>query len=253
MLSKGCKPDNFESHNCWKLRPFRPSCKFVECESFLESNSPDSLVLCKTNLDDSIDSGNFSLRGYVPLILKDSILHVLAVYLKERLPFTQDLFLKNSADSVYVFNFFFLYRWPSSSLCMVFYSVLTNLDEVLSINPTANVFVFNVHHKDWLTYFDELCYNFSISNDLTQMVKCSSQIPDCDSHSPALLYLFLSSDASIISRIAFPPLGNSDHVVDSVWLFIKFKMVSLILPHSLTVLWLIVMVFFIIWEILGNC
>ena len=34
----------------------------VECGSFLESNSPDILALCKTNLDDSIDSGNFSVR-----------------------------------------------------------------------------------------------------------------------------------------------------------------------------------------------
>ena len=34
-----------------------------------------------------------------------------------------------------------------------------------------------------------------------------------DSHSPALLDLFLSSDASICSTMAFPPLGNSDHVV----------------------------------------
>ena len=47
------------------------------------------------------------------------------------------------------------------------------------INPSANVFVFgdfNLHHKDWLTYSggtdppSELCYNFSISDDLTQMV-----------------------------------------------------------------------------------
>ena len=34
-----------------------------------------------------------------------------------------------------------------------------------------------------------------------------------DSHSPALLDLFISSDASICSTMAFPPLGNSDHVV----------------------------------------
>ena len=40
--------------------------------------------------------------------------------------------------------------------------------------------------------------------------------PDCDSHSPALLDLFLSSDASICSTMAFPPLRNSDHVVVSV-------------------------------------
>ena len=37
-----------------------------------------------------------------------------------------------------------------------------------------------------------------------------------DSHSPALLDLFISSDASICSTMAFPPLGNSDHVVVSV-------------------------------------
>ena len=57
------------------------------------------------------------------------------------------------------------------------------------------------------------CYNFSISNDLTQMVNFPTQIPDCDSHSPALLDLFISSDASICSTMAFTPLGNSDHVV----------------------------------------
>ena len=48
------------------------------------------------------------------------------------------------------------------------------------------------------------------------MVNFPTRIPDCDSHSPALLDLFLSSDASICSTMAFPPLGNSDHVVVSV-------------------------------------
>ena len=121
--------------------------------------------------------------------------------------------------------FFFLYRSPSSAFCTVFDSVSSNIDEVLSINPSANVFVFgdfNVHHKDWLTYSSgagqpgELYYNFSISNDLTQIIDFPTRIPDCDSHSPALLDLFLSSDATICSTMAFPPLGNSDHVVVSV-------------------------------------
>ena len=38
---------------------------------------------------------------------------------------------------------------------MVFDSVLSDIDELLSVNPSANVFIFgafNVHHKDWLTY-----------------------------------------------------------------------------------------------------
>ena len=93
------------------------------------------------------------------------------------------------------------------------------------INPFANVFVFgdfNISHNDWLTYSGgtdrsgELCYNFCISNDLTWMVNFPTRIPDCDSHSPALLDTFVSSDASICSIMAFPPLGNSDHTVVSV-------------------------------------
>ena len=48
---------------------------FVDCESFFESNSRDILALCETHLDGSIDSGNFSGRGYLPLIQKDSTTH----------------------------------------------------------------------------------------------------------------------------------------------------------------------------------
>ena len=36
----------------------------------------DILALCETNLDDLIDSGNFSMRGYLPSIGKDSITHM---------------------------------------------------------------------------------------------------------------------------------------------------------------------------------
>ena len=55
-----------------------------------------------------------------------------------------------------------------------------------------------------------------ISNNLTQMVNYPTQIPDCDSQSAVLLDLFDSSVASICSTKAFPPLGNSHHVVVSV-------------------------------------
>ena len=86
---------------------------------------------------------------------------------------------------------------------MVFDSISSNIDEVLSISPSANVFDFNVHYKDWFTYSGgtdqpgELCYNFSIANDLTQMINFPTQIPDYDSHNPARLDLFLTSDISI--------------------------------------------------------
>ena len=182
----------FEPHNSLKLSftIIQGLCSnFVECESFLESNSPDILALCETNLNDSVDSGNFSVRGYLPFIWKDSTIHMhgLAVYVKGRLLFARDLYLENSADSYSCFwlgllhsvsYFFFLCQPPSSSLCMVFYSISSNIDEVVSTNPSANMFVFgdfNVHDEDWLTYFGgtdrpgELWYNCSISN-FTQMV-----------------------------------------------------------------------------------
>ena len=61
ILSKESKPDNFKSRNSLKLNFTNIRgllSNFVGCESFLESNSPDILAYCETNLDDSIDSGN---------------------------------------------------------------------------------------------------------------------------------------------------------------------------------------------------
>ena len=158
-------------------------------------------------------------------------MHGLVVYVKKELPFARDLSLENSASSYLCFRlalphtvsyFFFLYRSPSSLLCTTFDSISSNIDEVLSMNPSANVFVFgdfDIYHKDYLTYSSgidrpgELYYNFSISSDLTQIVNFPSWFSDFDSYSPALLDLCLSFDASIYSTKAFPSLKNSDHVV----------------------------------------
>ena len=168
-FTKACKPDNFESHNSLKAsfaNIWVLCSNFVDCKSFLQSNSPDILALCKTNLEDSINSGNFSVIGYLPLIRIDSSTHMhgLAVYVKEGLPFANDLSLENSADSYLCFRlallhsvsyFFFLYQSPSLSLCTIFDSISSSIDAILLINPSAHVFVFgafNVHHKDWLAY-----------------------------------------------------------------------------------------------------
>ena len=60
------KRDNFESHGSLKLYftnilGLRSS--FVECESFIESNSPGILALCETNVDDSVGICNFSVKS----------------------------------------------------------------------------------------------------------------------------------------------------------------------------------------------
>ena len=56
------------------------------------------------------------------------------------------------------------------------------------------------------------------------MVNFPNRIPDCYSHSSALLDVFLSSDVSICSTVAFDPSGNSDHVV--VLVSIDFRLNS---------------------------
>ena len=118
VLSKRCKPDTSELHNSLKrsLTNIRGLClNFVDCESFLESNSPDILALCKTNLNDSIDSASFSVRDHLPLIRKDCTTHMhgLAVYVKEGLP----LSVENSGDS-YVFDCLYFTQCLTSFSCI---------------------------------------------------------------------------------------------------------------------------------------
>ena len=93
---------------------------------------------------------------------------------------------------------FFLYQSPSC-LYTVFHAISSNIDDVLSLNLYANVFVFGgfkAYHKDELSYSGEtdkpgeLCY--------TQMVNFPVRIPE--SLIPSLLDLFISSDASICSN-----------------------------------------------------
>ena len=82
------------------------------------------------------------------------------------------------------------------------------------------------------------------------MVNFPTCIPDCDSHSPTFLDLFISYNTGICSTIAFPPLRNSDQVVVSV--FVDFTSNSwnvCFIAELMTILKLIWTVFVIIWEI----
>ena len=100
ILSKGYKPNKFESHNF-----LNPSFTNIQGLCFLESNSLDILAICELNLDGSTDFDNFSVSGYVPLIWRNSVNHIhdFEVHVKEGFPFAQALFLKNSVNS-YVFD-----------------------------------------------------------------------------------------------------------------------------------------------------
>ena len=114
---------------------------------------------------------------------------------------------------------------------------------------------FNIYHKDSLIYSGatdtpgELCYTVSISNDLTQMVNFPTQIPDCGSHSSALLIdLFLLT-------LVFVPQWLSLHWEILIMLSqfpLTFLQIHNRIPHFIswlvTILVLIEAVVVIIWE-----
>ena len=95
---------------------------YGNCQTLLESNSPDILAIRQTNLDGSVDTGNFSVIGYLPLIRKDSTTHMhdLAVYVKVRLFFAQDLSRQNSMGS-----YLFLTGFTSLSILLLFLLMIT--------------------------------------------------------------------------------------------------------------------------------
>ena len=71
ILSRVCEPGDFESHNSSILSFINIRAlhlNFEGWQSFLEATSPEILAVCETNLDNSIYSGSFPVRGYLPLI-----------------------------------------------------------------------------------------------------------------------------------------------------------------------------------------
>ena len=94
-------------------------------------------------------------------------MHGLAVYVKELFPFTWYLYLWNSTDSYLRFwldtPLGVLLHFLNHCLCTVFDAISSNINGVLSINPSANVFVFgnfNVQHSGGTDRPGKVCYNF---------------------------------------------------------------------------------------------
>ena len=132
MLSKAFKPENFESHKSLKLSFTNTGglcSNFVDCESSLESNSPDNLALCETNLDNSIDAGNFFVRCYLSFIWKDSSTHMhgLAVYVKEGIPFALILSVKEGLIFRKLCRVLLVFDWLCFIQCLTFFFSIDHL------------------------------------------------------------------------------------------------------------------------------
>ena len=150
-------------------------------------------------------------------------MHGLAIYVKEELPFAWDLSLETSADSHLCFwlalrysvsHFFFPYQSPSLSWCMdevlwinhvIMYLSLETLSiirtglpilvELVDLVNSAIIFLSQTALLRWLTFLMA-----SQTVILTVL----------------LFWIYFVLDASICFTMAFPQLGNSDHVVVSV-------------------------------------
>ena len=74
-----------------------------------------TFLLCETSLDDWIESNNFSVRDFLPLIQNSTTqMHGLAVYVKGGFPFTQYLSLENCRFLLMFSTYVFLLHSVSS-------------------------------------------------------------------------------------------------------------------------------------------
>ena len=105
---------------------------------------------------------------------------------------------------------------------MVFDSISSNIDEVLSINLLmflsleALTSIIRTGLPILVKLIDLVNSVLIFLSQMTLLRWLTFLLESqTDSHSSTLLDFFLSSDASTCSTIAFSPLGNSDHVVVS--------------------------------------
>ena len=162
MLTKGYTPNKFESHNSLKLSFL--NIWGLHWNFFLMwIFSWMKLSWYSCSMWDKLEWLHwlcFSVRGYLPLIQKIvTYMHGLAVYVKEGIPFAQDLFgflfMFLTSFTWLCVSYIFLLNQLLSPLSTVFNANSSDIDYVLSINPSANVLFFrdfNIHHNNWLTY-----------------------------------------------------------------------------------------------------
>ena len=119
----------------------------------------------------------------------------------------------------------FCYCSPNSTDFVSFFDYLTLCREsLLSSNPHAEVLIlgdFNVHHTEWLgsnsTDVGGIeAHSFSVTNEMEQLIKHPTRVPDRHDHAANILDLFFTSNSSNYSYSVSAPLGSSDHKVISV-------------------------------------
>ena len=209
------------------------SSNFQSVEYHLSSTKPHLLFLTETQLSEATDSSPYSVPSYY-LYPHFRSKAGCCVYVRNDITCSRAHDLESSEFSTIwlrlqcQFSTKFLcavYLSPNSSDYVRFFDYLTSqVEHITSQFPFAEISIlgdFNVHHQLWLSsnFTDqpgEQAYNFSILNDLEQLVQHPTRIPDRLGDTPNILDLFLTSNPSAYSVELFSPLGSSDHRLISV-------------------------------------
>ncbi|KAL7646845.1 UNVERIFIED_CONTAM: hypothetical protein RMT77_002101 [Armadillidium vulgare] len=202
-------------------------------EHHLSSSKPHLLFLTETQVSGCSDSKPYSVSSYClypqfsakggccAYVCNDVVCS--RVSNLESSEFST-LWLKLSCNSTTKF-ICSVYLSPNSTDYPKFFDYLNSkIEHILSSSPFSEIIIlgdFNVHHRQWLSSSShdpagELAFNFSIQNNLEQLVHLPTRIPDRLGDEPNILDLFLTFNPSPYTVKLFPPLGSSDHLLISV-------------------------------------
>ena len=197
-------------------------------EHYLTTSLPNLLLLSETQLDrDSFSSNlnvsnynffhNFRLNGGVCAYININTPVTRLVNLES--PNFDVLWLKICLPTTTII-LCFCYCSPNGTDFPVLFQYLTTSHEtVTSSHPNAEVLYlgdFNVHHTEWLgsSHTDtggKEAKSFSILNDLEQLIREPTHIPDRPNQFLNTLDLCFTTTPSSYKYTIFPPIGNSDH------------------------------------------
>ncbi|KAL7630724.1 UNVERIFIED_CONTAM: hypothetical protein RMT77_019066 [Armadillidium vulgare] len=209
-----------------KVRGLRSNIESVKYH--LSNSHPNLLLLSETQLDrDSFSNNlnvsnynffhNFRLNGGVCAYININTPVTRLVNLES--PNFDVLWLKICLPTTTIILCFCYCFLNGTDFPVLFQYLTTSHETVTSSYPNAEVLYlrdFNVHHTEWLgsSHTDtggREAISFSILNDLEQLIREPTHIPDSPNQFLNTLDLCFTTTPSSYKYTIFPPIGNSDH------------------------------------------
>ncbi|KAL7636426.1 UNVERIFIED_CONTAM: hypothetical protein RMT77_013201 [Armadillidium vulgare] len=197
-------------------------------EYHLSHSQPNLLLLSEPQISKNSNSNFFNISNY-NLFHNFRSKGGVCAYVNTNTPVTRLVNLEfPNFDVLWLKSFFlplrlscvFCYCSPNRTDFSTFFEYLTTSHEtVTSSRPNIEVLYlgdFNVHNTEWLgsSHTDpggEEAESFSILNDLEQLIKEPTHIPDRPNQFLNTLDLCFTTSPSLYKYAVFAPIGKSDH------------------------------------------